>query len=146
VFLADANFNIIFANDRAMDTIRKFESEFRKAFNVEIEDIVGATIHRFHKDKRMVEQILKNPSAMPHQAEFTFGNISLRANINSVLGRGSELLGYVVNWEDVTERIKLEAEYITQVEAIGKSHAVIPDGRHDLDRERQLPEDDGLQP
>lgn len=125
VFLADPDFNIIFANERALATIRKFEAEFRKSFGVEVEDIVGASIHRFHKDKRMVEQILKNPAALPHETEFTFGAIALRANINSVRGPRNEVLGYVVNWDDVTERLKLEAEYITQVDAIGKSHAVI---------------------
>jgi len=125
VFLADPNFNIVFANDQALATIRTFATEFRKVFNVEVEDIVGGSIHRFHKDKRMVEQILKNPVALPHHAEFTFGNVVLKTNINSVLGRENEVIGYVVNWEDVTERLKLEAEYITQVDAISKSHAII---------------------
>ena len=84
IFLADTTFNIIYANERALETLRGIEDEIRKAFDVEVDDIVGATIHRFHKDKRRVERILRNPAALPHQAEFSFGNITLQAKINGV--------------------------------------------------------------
>lgn len=75
-----------------------------------MDDIVGASIHRFHKDKRRVERVLRNPAALPHQAEFTFGNVTLQAKINGVFGPGDEVLGYIVNWEDVTEKQVMEAE------------------------------------
>ena len=73
IFIADSNLIIVYANDRALETLRGIENEVRAAFDVEVDDIVGATIHRFHKDKRRVERILRNPGALPHQAEFTFG-------------------------------------------------------------------------
>jgi len=110
VFLADAKFDIVFANDRAIETLRGIEAEIRDAFDVEIDDIVGSSIHRFHKDKRRVERILRNPAALPHQAEFTFGNITLLANINGIFGPGQAVLGYIVNWEDVSKRRILEGE------------------------------------
>jgi methyl-accepting chemotaxis protein len=110
IFIADAKLTIIFANDRALETLRAIEGEVRKAFGVEVDDVVGATIHRFHKDKRKVERILRNPSALPHQAEFSFGNVTLLAKINGVYGPGAEILGYIVNWEDVTEKQLMEAE------------------------------------
>ena len=110
VFLADTAFNIIYANDRALETLRGIEGEIRKAFDVDVDDIVGATIHRFHKDKRRVERILRNPAALPHQAEFSFGNITLQAKINGVFGPRNEVLGYIVNWEDVSQRQRIEAE------------------------------------
>jgi methyl-accepting chemotaxis protein len=110
VFVADARFNILFVNDRAMETLRNIEDEVRKAFGVEIEDIVGGSIHRFHKDKRKVERILRNPAALPHTAEFAFGSVTLQARINGIFGSNHELLGYIVNWEDVSERQRMEAE------------------------------------
>jgi methyl-accepting chemotaxis protein len=110
VFVADPKFNIVYANDRAIDTLRGIEDEVRKAFGVEIDDIVGSSIHRFHKDKRRVERILKNPAGLPHQAEFTFGNVTLQAKINGVFGQADEVLGYIVNWEDVSQRQIMEAE------------------------------------
>ncbi|MFO0846512.1 MAG: PAS domain-containing protein, partial [Gemmataceae bacterium] len=110
VFLADARFDIIFANDRALRTLRGIEGEIRKTFGVGADDIVGGSIHRFHKDTQGVERILRNPTSLPHQAEFTFGTITLQANINGIYGPGRELLGYVVNWEDVTARKRVEGE------------------------------------
>src|SRR5262249_51008987 len=101
---------IIFANERALATLREIADEIRKAFGVEVDQIVGGSIHRFHKDKRSVERILKNPAALPHRADFTFGAITLQTRINGILGPGQELLGYIVNWEDVTERKRVEAE------------------------------------
>jgi methyl-accepting chemotaxis protein len=110
VFLADTDFIIIYANDRALETLRTIEGEIKKAFGVDVDDIVGATIHRFHKDARRVERILRSPAALPHQAEFSFGNITLQAKINGVFGTGNALLGYIVNWEDVSQRQRIEAE------------------------------------
>ncbi len=125
VFIADPKLKIIFANERALSTLRTIEADVRKAFGVEIDDIVGASIHRFHKDKRKVERILRNPAALPHQAEFTFGTVTLQANINGVFGAGDAVLGYVVNWEDITYRQRLELDYAGQIAAIQKSQAVV---------------------
>ncbi len=110
VFVADARFTIIYANERALETLRGIEDEIQKAFGIEVDDIVGASIHRFHKDKRRVERILRNASALPHQAEFTFGPVTLQARINGIFSPNHEVLGYIVSWEDVSQRQTLEAE------------------------------------
>jgi methyl-accepting chemotaxis protein len=110
IFLADTRLTIVFANERALKTLRGMEEEIRKAFKVAVDDIVGGSIHRFHKEPRGVERILRNPAALPHTADFTFGKITLQTRINGVFSRAQELLGYIVNWEDVTERRHVEAE------------------------------------
>jgi methyl-accepting chemotaxis protein len=131
ILVADPQFSIVYANDRALQTLRSIEGEIRKAFGVDVEDIVGASIHRFHKDSRRVERILKTPTALPYQAEFTFGPVTLQARINAVTGPAGEALGYIVAWEDVSEKQLLELDAAGQVKAINKSQAVIefqPDG------------------
>ncbi|MFO0970428.1 MAG: PAS domain-containing protein, partial [Gemmataceae bacterium] len=107
IFIADPRFNIIYANDRALQTLRGM-TDVQRIFNVDVDRIVGGSIHRFHKDPRDVERILRDPAALPHAAEFSFGSVTLQTRINAVLGPGRDLLGYIVNWEDVTG--KLEAE------------------------------------
>jgi methyl-accepting chemotaxis protein len=124
IFVADTSFTIVYANRRALDTLRKIEDELRSVFGVEVDDIVGSSIHTFHKDKKRVEKILKNPRALPHAAEFTFGNVVFQTNINSI-NSGRDVIGYVVSWEDVTARQLLEADAAGQVAAIGKSLAVV---------------------
>jgi methyl-accepting chemotaxis protein len=110
IFLADPRFTIVFANDRALETLRGFEGEIRKAFGVGADQIVGGSIHRFHRDPRRVEQILRNPASLPHTAEFTFGAVTLHSHINGVFGPNREVLGYVVDWEDVSKQLQMEAE------------------------------------
>src|SRR5262249_56270444 len=110
IFIAGTGFTIIFANQRALQTLRRIEGDIQKAFGVAVDDIVGASIHRFHKDKQSVERILRNPAALPHQTEFVFGAITLQAKINGISGPDHKVLGYIVNWEDVTERQRVEAE------------------------------------
>src|SRR5262245_429333 len=110
IFIADTRFNLIFANERALQTLRGMEAEIRKAFGVEVDDIVGGSIHRFHRSQENVERILRNPAALPHRTDFTFGPITLQTRINGIYGPGRELLGYIVNWEDVTERRRIEAD------------------------------------
>jgi methyl-accepting chemotaxis protein len=110
IFVADTSFTIVFANARALETLRAIEGEVRKAFGVDVDDVVGASIHRFHKDKRRVERILRNPAALPHQAVFSFGAVTLQAKINGIFGANDDILGYIVNWEDATQRQIIEAE------------------------------------
>lgn len=110
IFLADTRFNIIFANTRALQTLRGFEGEIRKSFGVGVDDIVGGSIHRFHKDKQSVERILRSSTSLPHQAEFGFGEVTLQTSINGIYGPDREVLGYVVSWEDVSARKRMAAE------------------------------------
>jgi methyl-accepting chemotaxis protein len=124
VLLADPRLTLIYANDQALETLRGLAGEVRQAFGVEVDDIVGASIHRFHRDPKRVERVLRNPAALPHQAEFRFGAVTLQARINGVYAAGGETLGYVVVWDDVTARQRLELDAAGQIAAIGKSQAV----------------------
>jgi methyl-accepting chemotaxis protein len=108
LFIADPQFTIIFANERALATLRGMEHEIQKAFKVNVADIVGGSIHRFHRDPQGVERILHNPRALPHAAKFTFGPITLQTRINAILDPGQKVLGYIVNWEDVSEMLRAE--------------------------------------
>src|SRR5215467_13925729 len=82
VFIANSELEIVYINDCAQRTLKKIANEVRGAFGVEIEQILGSSIHRFHKDASRVERILHSEEALPHQAEFTFGEITLEARIN----------------------------------------------------------------
>jgi methyl-accepting chemotaxis protein len=102
IFLADKDFNIFYANDVAQETLKTIASDIRKEFNVDTNDIIGGSIHRFHKDPGRIEKILQNPHALPHEAEFSFGKITLKASINASYDSRGVVESYVVNWEDVT--------------------------------------------
>jgi methyl-accepting chemotaxis protein len=125
VFIADPKLTLVYANDRALETLRGLDGELRKAFGVGAADVVGGSIHRFHKDPRTVERVLRNPAALPHHTEFRFGAVALETRINGIFGPAEEVLGYVVTWEDVTAWQDEKADLSSQLDAITKSQAVI---------------------
>jgi methyl-accepting chemotaxis protein len=71
---------------------------------VRFEEVLGGSIHRFHKDPRRVERILTAPDFRPHDAAFTFGRVTLDTHINRVTDAAGVVVGYVVAWEDITEK------------------------------------------
>jgi methyl-accepting chemotaxis protein len=125
IFVADPAFKIVFINESAKGTLGRIAAEMRGSFGVEIDDILGSSIHLFHKDSANVERILKNPKALPYETRFVFGQITLETRINSISAKEGKVLGYVVAWEDVTYRQRLELDYAGQIAAIHRSQAVI---------------------
>ena len=110
LLFADTNFILVHANDKSIETLRTLQDDLRELFNVRVDDVVGGSIHRFHKDSGYIEKILRNPSNLPHKAEFTFGGNTLSAVINAIYGVTGQVVGYVVNWDDVTEKQQLELQ------------------------------------
>ena len=125
ILVADLDLEIIYVNECAKQTLSSIANEIREVFDIEVDDIQGSSIHTFLEDTRRVEKLLANPKALPHQAEFTFGSITLEARINSLQGAADKVLGYVVAWEDVTDRQRLQLDYAGQIAAIQRSQAVV---------------------
>ena len=111
VFVADTNLNIVYINPRAAETLSTIAQPIFKTFGVRIEDILNGHIHRFHRDPKRVESILRDPKAMPHSADFNFGGVTLRTRINAVMSAEEKIIGYTVCWEDVTTELRQENEF-----------------------------------
>jgi methyl-accepting chemotaxis protein len=111
VFMADAEFNLIFANKKAKDTLSSMADVVRNLFKLEIDELVGGSIDRFHagplKDK--IRKILSDKKNFPYRTTISVGPRRLDLNVN-ILEEKHEIKGYIVNWEDVTEKEKLDAE------------------------------------
>ena len=103
-FVADLGLGLVYANRKAEDTLRTLAPAIRSSFGVELRDLLGGSIHRFHKDPARIERILHEPGALPRTAVFTFGGVSLRTHINAVTDSAGTRIGYCVAWENVTER------------------------------------------
>lgn len=125
IMIANLDFEIIYINPSALQTLGKIASDIRLAFGVEVESILGSSMHTFHKDAQRIEKILTNPQSLPHQAEFSFGPVTLQARINSIPDAKGKAQGYIVAWEDITYRQRLELDYAGQIEAIQRSQGVI---------------------
>jgi methyl-accepting chemotaxis protein len=116
-FIADLDLNLIYMNRRAEKTTTGLAPAIRAAFGVDLRDVLGGSIHRFHKDPKRIERILDDPAALPRQAVFSFGGITLRTSINSITADGRKL-GYVVIWDNVSERNARAAATFAQSELV----------------------------
>ncbi len=113
IFVANPKLELVFANKKALETLRTLQGDIGKAFGVQLADVLGGSIHRFHRDPRRIEQILRNPDFRPHDAAFSFGTTTLDTHINRITGPSGEVIAYVVAWEDISEKRRIEAR--TQV-------------------------------
>jgi len=117
IFVADYDLNLVYANERALDTVREIEDEIEEVFNISVDELLGGSIHRFHRNPKRIEKILRNPRALPHEASFSFGKVTLQTNINGVFDSAGDIIGYVVNWEDISERVIRDRE-LTRVSSM----------------------------
>jgi hypothetical protein len=105
IFVADPQLNLVYMNPKAAETLQALAPEIERVFRVRVADVLGGSIHRFHRDPARVERILRDPAFRPHHAEFTFGAVTLDTHINRILGPTGEVCGYVVAWADISEKV-----------------------------------------
>ncbi len=103
-FIADLDLTLIWANQAAVQTVTAISPVLQSTFGLSVKDVIGGSIHRFHKDPARVERILADPTQLPREAVFSFGGITLRTMINAIIDAAGRRLGYVVVWENVSER------------------------------------------
>ncbi|HKS99203.1 MAG TPA: methyl-accepting chemotaxis protein [Rugosimonospora sp.] len=104
VFVADPRLNLVYMNPKAAATLQGIGGDIQKAFGVGFAQILGGSIHRFHKDPQRVERILRAPGQLPHDAAFTFGAVTLDTHINQITAPDGSVAGYVVAWEDISAK------------------------------------------
>jgi methyl-accepting chemotaxis protein len=109
LMVADADLNLVYVNDLAMATLRELEAEVVAAFGVTVDEMLGGSIHRFHRDPAAVERTLADLAGFPRDVTFAFGDVTISTRINPVR-RDDAVLGYSVVWEDVTEKLRVEQE------------------------------------
>ncbi len=103
IFVADTQLTLVFANRRAMTTLRAIEPQLLSSFGLRAHEVVGGSIHRFHRAPERIERILSEQGyTLPHQASFTFGGVTLSTVVDRISLPGQDTLGYLVAWEDRT--------------------------------------------
>ncbi len=129
VFIADTDLNLVYLNPMAAQTASGFADEIKKAFGVSVADLLGGSIHRFHRDPARIEKILRTPGTLPRDAEFSFGKVTLRTHINAIQDGQRQLLGYIVNWTDITaeRRQRTEMARVTSMTENSPSNIMFAD-------------------
>jgi methyl-accepting chemotaxis protein len=92
IFILDQNLELTYMNAKANKTVETIGDEVFEDFCVRIKEVT------------------KGSTALPYEATLTIGDQSLKTNINRISGSEGQIVGYIVNWEEVSEQIKLEGE------------------------------------
>uniref|UniRef100_UPI003568249C methyl-accepting chemotaxis protein n=1 Tax=Phaeovulum sp. TaxID=2934796 RepID=UPI003568249C len=98
------DFDIAYVNPALVSLVNEAIDEFRKiAPDIDAAKLVGRNIDVFHSLPGRVRAILSNPENLPYCAEIPLGarHYTLEITLAQMPGKG--VLGYVVEWRDVTE-------------------------------------------
>ncbi len=112
IMLADADENIVFVNKRARDTLQAVEDELAKYLpGFKVAEVIGGSIHRYHKDPEAIKQILRalQPGSV-RRGEITPGHFIFEHETRVLMDSNGKRAGYVVQWQDVTEKRKQEEQ------------------------------------
>ena len=77
-------------------------------FQIDVDNLVGTNIDSFHKDPAHQRKLLSSLKGS-HQAEISFGGLVLDLNIAPVVSEDGDTQGYVVNWEEISEKNELKS-------------------------------------
>ena len=103
LMVADENFDIVYINPANVRVLTNAESEIRKrlpAFSAA--DLLGKNIDIFHKNPEHQRRILKNLHK-PFDANLSLGNAFFDLKAGTIRDSDDDILGFVVEWRDVTE-------------------------------------------
>lgn len=104
VFYADKDFNLIFINEKGQDTLKAIETTIKEKFGFGADEVKGRSIDDFHVNPAHNRKILSNKSNFPYNAAIPLGDLTLDLYINATFDEKGKISGYIVNWEDISEK------------------------------------------
>lgn len=108
VFVCDKKYEFVFLNSAALKALESIREPLYKNFGLKPSEILGGSIHRFHRDAKKIKKILQDPSRLPLKTTLTFGEVRLGAHIDSVRDSDGKVLGFCAQIDPVTEQRRLE--------------------------------------
>jgi methyl-accepting chemotaxis protein len=124
--IVDRDLIVTYANRATHELMRKYDAEFRASYPTFNPDkLLGTCIDIFHKKPTHQRNLLANPKNTPRTAEIRMGRLALEINATSLVDASGAHVGSVLEWSDITARLLKSADAQGQVDAIGKSQAVI---------------------
>ncbi|RMC93365.1 methyl-accepting chemotaxis protein [Aquitalea palustris] len=109
MMIADAAFNVVYANQSVINMFSQAESDIRRDLpQFSARNLLGSNIDQFHRNpahQRGLMQQLRNP----HQGTIHVGGRTFQLILTPINGRTGERLGYGVEWIDRTADLAQQA-------------------------------------
>ena len=117
VMVADADHNIIYVNETVEAMFRSAESDIRKDLpSFDTAKLIGTNIDDFHKNPAHQRGMLARLTST-FTSELNVGGRTFKFIANPIIDDANERIGTVVEWEDRTAEIAVEAEVQAIVES-----------------------------
>jgi methyl-accepting chemotaxis protein len=72
---------------------------------------LGINIDAFHGERtQQIRRLLTDPKNLPYRREIKLGDLILDLNVNAIYDDAGAYVGVVVNWEEISDRKRLEAD------------------------------------
>jgi methyl-accepting chemotaxis protein len=114
VFYCSKDLVINYLNDKSKQTLSTITNQIQSSFGFGHDKVLGQHLDVFHGSRAQeIRSILGNRSNFPYRAEITFSGLILDLSINFCSDKSGEIAGYVVNWEEISEKHKAESEMAT---------------------------------
>ena len=123
---------ILYMNRTMKEIVSRMEPEMEKSFGVSGSEVMGGSIHRFHKDPDRIKKILEGiqPGEVRKNQVMDIGRISLLSTTETIVDPSSDrILGYMTIFKDITSDILLEKS----VDSQEKSSETLLRAMEDLD-------------
>ncbi|MBL1262021.1 MAG: PAS domain-containing protein [Thiotrichaceae bacterium] len=129
IMMVDRDLVVTYANKSALSLLKKNETVLQSLYpGFKADDIIGTCIDMFHKTPSHQRKILDNPANLPYSTDISVGPLIFNLNISAQIDDHGSYIGTTLEWQDVTKQRELDdlnADYKGQINAIGKSQAVI---------------------
>jgi len=123
VMMCDAGGTVIYVNERTREVLAGWEAELQDLYpGFRVADLVGSKIDAYHPDPEAVRGLIADPANLPHRTQIHLGSFVLDLTVSAVVGEGGESIATVVEWMDVTERVRMEAESARIIEGVTQGH------------------------
>jgi len=110
IMMIDRDFNITYANAATIKILKDNEEELRRVYpGFSADNIMGVNIDTFHKNPAHQRQLLADPNNLPYKTDIKVGPLTFALNVTAQITEDGEYIGNSLEWSDVTEARKSEA-------------------------------------
>jgi methyl-accepting chemotaxis protein len=120
IMMADHNLNIIYMNKFVKQLFSDRERDIRKQLpQFDASKLVGSNIDIFHKNPALQRNMLAGLTSAFH-SELAIADMHMTVVATPVITEAGERIGYVAEWLDRTEEVKVEQEIASVVVSAGQ--------------------------
>ena len=115
VMLADIrSFDIVYANQTSIDTLRKLEH----LLSIKADQLIGSSIDVFHKNPAHQRRMLSDQKNLPHRTKIKLGDEVLDLKVSAILDGKGQYHYALLCWTVVTHMTRLASNFESGVKNI----------------------------